>query len=274
MKLFNLFKESPKVTSETEVMEVANTGYPQIVQDIHNEFMNAGDILLSQAKSIINNLKITNEQKANQLASLGFSSVKEVTEAEEVKSKRLAQEKIAEAITDMQRDFPNNKIITEDIIDGICTRYGLVFGEVSQYKGFVPQKNANDIARFYKNHPDEEMEYTKTSIHGWRRSDTEVISKKEYEDHLAHEKTKSEFGMYFPSTYYYRERNPVLNICAPLKDMNAEGYSLKGNRLIKDIPDPIVTKLKIHKNGTRCHIILTAWGDEASDPEIINERSN
>jgi hypothetical protein len=104
--------------------------------------------------------------------------------------------------------------------------------------------------------------------------DREIISKKEYEDHFHHERMKAQNGLYFPPSWHYSVENATLNICAPLKDMNVQGYSLKGNRLIKDIPDPVVTKLKIHKNGTRCHIILTAWGDEASDPAIANEKLN
>ena len=46
-----------------------------------------------------------------------------------------------------------------------------------------------------------------------------------------------------------------------------DGYKLK--QVYKDIPDPVV--LQPVKGG---YLILTAWGDEASDPLVINENFN
>ena len=60
-----------------------------------------------------------------------------------------------------------------------------------------------------------------------------------------------------------------LQICAPIKDMDTKGYKLQGHKLIKDIPDPVV--LQPIENG---YLIVTAWGDEASDPLITNEITN
>ena len=62
-----------------------------------------------------------------------------------------------------------------------------------------------------------------------------------------------------------------LQICAPVKDMDstglevAEGYKLQK----KHIPDPVV--LQPVKNG---YLILTAWGDEASDELVVNQKFN
>lgn len=273
MKLLNFLKKP--ITVETDVMEAVNPSYPKIVQEIHDEFMSAGDKVLAQAKEIIANAKITNEQKSNQLESLGFRSTKEVIEAQLVKDKRAEQEKIATAITDMQQLFPNNKVITEEIIEKICNKYSLIFGEVGQYKGFVPQKNADDIARFYKNHPEEEVEYVRQWLGIMSRFDSiDIVSKSDYESAIAITELSRKHNMTNQYNFRYYKRTPKLNICAPLKDMNTNGYKVKGHLLVKNIPDPIVTKLKIHENGTKVHIILTAWGDEASDPMVTNEKLN
>lgn len=202
---------------------------------------------------------------------MGFRSTKEVIEAQLVKDKRAEQEKIATAITDMQQLFPNNKVITEEIIEKICNKYSLIFGEVGQYKGFVPQKNADDIARFYKNHPEESVEYVRQWLNVMRMS-RDIISKSEYESAIESMEFNRKHNMGHQSHFRYYKSTPILNICAPLKDMKTDGYKVKGHLLVKDIPDPIVTKLKIHENGTKVHIILTAWGDEASDPMVTNEK--
>lgn len=64
-----------------------------------------------------------------------------------------------------------------------------------------------------------------------------------------------------------------LQICAPVKDMDMTKISLedeyKMKKVYKDIPDPVV--LQPVKGG---YLILTAWGDEASDPIVVNEINN
>lgn len=62
-----------------------------------------------------------------------------------------------------------------------------------------------------------------------------------------------------------------LQICAPIKYMDIKGLELtEGYKLEKKfIPDPVV--LQPVKGG---YLILTAWGDEASDPLVVNQNFN
>lgn len=54
--------------------------------------------------------------------------------------------------------------------------------------------------------------------------------------------------------------------------MKAEGYELvDGYKLIYD---PIVSIEVTHKNGIKGEIILTAWGDEASDELVVDQNKN
>lgn len=64
---------------------------------------------------------------------------------------------------------------------------------------------------------------------------------------------------------------PKLQICAPVKDMDLTGLELvEGYKLQKQhIPDPVV--LQPVKGG---YLILTAWGDEASDELVVNQQFN
>lgn len=63
-----------------------------------------------------------------------------------------------------------------------------------------------------------------------------------------------------------------LTICAPVKDMDMTGMEItQGYKMTKkvEIPDPVV--LQEVYGG---YLIVTAWGDEASDPIVVNPINN
>lgn len=68
------------------------------------------------------------------------------------------------------------------------------------------------------------------------------------------------------------KKETTLRICAPLAEMNTSGYELEDG--YKLVYDPIVSIEVTHKNGIKGEIILTAWGDEASDPLVIDQNKN
>ena len=51
------------------------------------------------------------------------------------------------------------------------------------------------------------------------------------------------------------------------------GYTLKDRIFTKEVPDPVVLA-PINFNNTNLYCIVTAWGDEASDPLVVNESNN
>lgn len=63
-----------------------------------------------------------------------------------------------------------------------------------------------------------------------------------------------------------------LRICAPISEMNTSGYELRDG--YKLVYDPIVSIEVTHKNGIKGEIILTAWGDEASDELVVDQNKN
>ena len=58
-------------------------------------------------------------------------------------------------------------------------------------------------------------------------------------------------------------------ICAPADHFDLENYSVRGTEVVANVKDPVV--LYKVSGGYR---IVTAWGPEASDPEILNPLNN
>ena len=53
----NLFNTlfGKELSQQTDVMDIVTNKYPKVVQDIHREFLTAGDRLLASAKYIVEN---------------------------------------------------------------------------------------------------------------------------------------------------------------------------------------------------------------------------
>lgn len=68
------------------------------------------------------------------------------------------------------------------------------------------------------------------------------------------------------------KKDTTLRICAPVTEMVTSGYELEDG--YKLVYDPIVSIEVTHENGVRGEIILTAWGDEASDELVVNQNNN
>ncbi len=277
--MFNFFKAKPKYAAD-EIIGVATkptSGYPAIVVDIHNEFNNAGDRLLKEAKDIIANATVFNEQKANALSEFGFKSTKEVIEKDAVIKKKTEQQMLAEALEYFNVNFPQYKFITQEATAKICKKYDLVLGEVSQYTGFVPEKNIEKIKSFYAVKNEINMQYTQSYTSIW--SSPKVITKSEYDSAMEQKRiirqmaAASNKSHSFLDHVYYNEKKVPLSIVAPLKDMKSEGYKLMDRIFTKEIPDPIVVAPVKYKD-VELYCIVTAWGDEASDDLVVNETMN
>lgn len=246
----------------------------EMIEQIHHEFETAGEKLLSQANEwLANNSQLSNVEKVKELERLGFLSTQEYKAHKKQISDIKMNKEIADLVEKYSLRYPNHKYITEEQVNLICEKYNLVCGGVSLYKGFVPEKNLKQIAGF-KPH-DEDYEYLrcngfygtvyKTTFKEWEEYSIqkEIDNKLRREDPLHYHLTR---GVY--DSIEYQKRMPELLICAPIKDMDMKGRELRGS-FIREIPDPVV--LYPLEKG---YIILTAWGDEASDPIVVNQKLN
>lgn len=271
--MFNLLKPIKKET---------NNSYPKEVLEIHHEFESASDKLLKEANDIINSQPVVNVSKISILKSLGFSQIKEVQESTKILTKTELSKEQIELVNYYKHNYPFNKFITEEQVKTICHKYNLVCGDVSRFKGFVPEKNVNEITRFKLKSVDVikyvvkgpkgefyiKKEDIKSEILNWLIKNDYDNTYVEYSDGDINVKGgEAKFGKY---AKVYAE-SPSLKICAPVKDMDISGLELvEGYKLEKKhIPDPVV--LQPVKGG---YLILTAWGDEASDELVVNFINN
>lgn len=295
--MLNLFKKTPKKVindNSIETLISKNHSYPPIVEEIHNEFYNAADKLLEEAKQILKDAEVKDVEKGQRLKKLGFIKAQQVNESEQIIEQTKLSQKQIELISYYSQHYPNNKFITQQQVKEICEKYNLVLGQVEWYKGFVPEKNLLEIENF-KLLPSEKN--ILISDIGYIFKNAEILKSNDYY-HIYPKNRKDKYTYAFQSddgiNFYGKDDNnlfpenklitegvfgnfrfKILNnsfmICAPLKDMDLEGkrIKIKQGYIIQEIPDPVV--LNPVDGG---YLIVTAWGDEASDSIIVNQKLN
>ena len=273
--------------------KISTKMYPKEVLEIHHEFETAAEKLLEQANEIINSQPIVNESKISKLKAFGFTQVKEVVETTKMLIKTEMSKEQINLIKYYQQNYPFNKFIIENQVETICHKYNLVCGPVNRFKGFVPEKNLKDIENFklkekenfdniviWKNDTGQIENLDWNKVHDvskvqWLMSVYLIDRPTCYiDDHASYPKYSKLINRKLITDEDFKTQESLqlgLQICAPIKDMDISGLELKeGYKLEKKhIPDPIV--LQPVKGG---YLILTAWGDEASDSLVVNENFN
>jgi len=229
----NLFKKKLKQV-EMITQSVVKTN-SEIVQEIHNEFDTSWQLLLKEAKDILE--KEQDEyllKKADRLKALGFGStnlVKTIKKENEEKNEAKIQ---ADLIEYYRIKYPMYKFINEESVGKICEKYGLVKGYVSWYVGNVPEKNLQDIEKF--NIKDEDCGYLRLTLghFGSRFVDTDFKDFESYKNRS--ESLSSPFGL------IYSVKKKPLSIVAPIKEFDTKKFNLEkiGYNLNRIIEDPVV----------------------------------
>lgn len=285
--MFKLFKKT--ASNETIVSEpkadLRGKTTNEVIEEIHETFYTEVDRLLASAL-VANSLDTDKNdliEKCNRLKALGFSSTQEVKEAEKeiarldnLKRENKAKKTLIEAINYFSFKYPNYKFITEESVKKICAKYSLVYGEISRYTGTVPNKNLAQMEEF-KVVEDDECHLHHEFYHDFRigrfgetkhyQTATQSIREKEL---------RSERLGYMSMTHERRviDMKCPLEIAAPLKDFNMDGMEVKDFKISKiEIPDPIVLKPVIF-NNQKHYLIVTAWGIEAADETVVNQKMN
>lgn len=288
--MFNLFGKKEIKETEVIVAEIPQGNYPQVVHDIHNEFYTAGDSILQEAESLLKELEVKDLAKGKRLAALGFGKTREAVVAIETENKLATTKEIADLVMYYRINYPNNKFITEEQVKQICEKYGLVCGDTTMYKGFVPENKLQIIEKFKLHSIDSDLVqlintcvlnipigvYSLKKL-GIKNNDySYLIAGGKLEGRVDMEvelKQKAiSLGVREDCIYIERADNAIgLKICAPLKDMEIPdtkhlvGYKIED----KPIPDPVVLQ---PVNGG--YLIVCAWGDEASDEIVVNQNNN
>lgn len=261
-------KSNQKESELSETAEILLNSYPEEVIEIHNKFNNEAEELLKEAIKMSKEIAIDPaiENKALLAHKFGFDSIQEVQEFNVVNSKRMINEVTLKAIKEAKEYISDYKWIPETSVERICKEYNLIFGNVGDYKGFLPNKNLIEISQFDEKHRNK-LNYCLDISFRTDNSMKFFRSKKSAEEYLLDENRR------LSSYVYYAIRNSIddLKICAPIKDMHIRDQILiDGYKLEKNVPDPIVLARRDF-NGVQGYYIVTAWGNEASDPEVLNK---
>ena len=281
--MFNLFKS--KETQEVSKQVLTDKKYSSDIEQIHHEFSIAGDELLREAELILATCVVNNVGKADMLRSLGFNSVPEVKDAMQKEQTIKISQQTADLIKYYKEKYPFNRFINEESVERICKKYNLVCGDVGLYKGFVPETNLKQIAKFSLKEEDKPEWYIINEgvehLSSWTpvKLDSSDFTPS-YENYISsvgnhwtqHALVNDIYPQFTRIACAKLPSNSALGsfkICAPIKDMDTAGMRLNGYKLEKHIPDPIVLQPVV--GG---YLIVTAWGDEASDEDVINSTNN
>lgn len=235
-KFSDLFKHSEK--------------YPAAIQEIHKTVDMSSDRALAEARKILFDLENANDTKAARLEKLGFTGIDSVKQLRELKKEKEKFQKIRDSIERYQKKYPLNKFITKQEASSVCEKYNLYIADIPFFKGFVPERNLQEMERFVSNYSI--TEYFKQDLSKMYHESI-VVSKEEYDNKI-------------PGFNYY-EHTPIFKIMAPETQFHITSGMRKVGREIID--DPIVL-LPVPEG----YVVITAWGDEASDPIIVNEGNN
>jgi len=267
--MFNPFK---KVKEVAQTMVASTKSEQAIIDEIHNEFDSSTERLLKEAKAILE--QDVNTAKGEELAKLGFRMSKSTLEAKEVIATKQEKEKIANHIQYYRQHYPFNKFITEQEVEKICKKYGLLCGDVEYYTGDVPDNNLKEISSFKLMEQDCtkykcDFYKSESSGHGWRY----FLPSRNKEGRYGYVKnTRWGNELYSVENHEqeYHYEKPEFRICASVKDFDMTQMRVTdGYKLDKNIPDPVVLQ---PVNGG--YLIISKWGIEGQDETLVNEKLN
>ena len=249
----------------------------EIIQQIHNEFDNAVDVLNDISKSFIEEsngfkpIENTNEELGRFLYRIGFQNVDLAKQYKDTNAKNnkilSAKEKLTkkakhinEAIEYAAKLFPGKKLILYTQVIQILEKYNLTLGPAHLYTGDIPKKNIQEVNEFDN--------YVTTNGISCVSSPSEPLCA-----------NKLTYSGYDPSYY----------ICAPDQDFlqkdahrvkrelfhNPNLNKLSWNEAMKRIKarkveDPIILMLVKTKLNQPGFIVVSKWGLEA-DEKLLKE---
>lgn len=273
----NLNLKFRRKTDKTDTIETFDKK-ELLIKEIHTSFLTEVDklLVLARDQKSLQTDKQSLIDKSKRLKSLGFSQTEEIKEAQKEIDRLEALQKenndkreIINAIEYFGIKYPCYKFITEDSVRKICEKYGLIYGEVTKYKGTVPDANLKQMEEFKISNDD--CCCTQSTRFRYGTPDIKNISFSEMRRLEIYYSSPSNLSSF--STHNF-EKSP-LEIVAPSVDFDFQDSELENFKLNKKIkiPDPIVLQ-PVFYGTKKYYLIVTAWGDEASDENVVNEKMN
>lgn len=282
--MINIFRKKiePVTTTEEQVEaeviasvtdEVEETKAEIITHEkIHNDFYTEADRILQESESHKKDLLPNEEfEKLKKLRKLGFTNVPNIEPfyKDDLKRHHIKEgKKLAEAIEYFSQKYPTKRLITKEGIDKICKKYSLIYGKVSQFIGEIPKKNVDEIVNF--NVDKEDLIYKSSS---WSSGSSYKYLKESKQFEF-----NEDMSIYAHDDIY---KPFSLMIAATQKDFKLtfeqltriDKLSKEGIYEIPEVLDPVVFQPVMFEN-TEYFLIVSAWGPEAGDIEVINPLNN
>lgn len=245
----------------------------ELVQEIHETFNTEVERLLEMAGvTLPDTTNKTVIERGTRLHSLGFTSSKdalecrkEIRSAEQIEQENIKRDRLKRAILYFQQKYPHYKFIDSDGIARICKKYGLIHAPCNRYTGVVPEKNIREMESFKIN--DDDICWQETT-YAYHRSEITFISKYEGEQKVKEGKKMC------PSMRDSWVQPGTRSMAAPRKDFDLSGMKIDTDGITAiNIPDPVVFEPVVFE-GNKYYLISTAWGDEASDEDVVNHIMN
>lgn len=109
-------------------------------KDVHNECDRESEAILKEANLVIEKSKKKDAALMDKLRQMGFEN--------SVSVKEDSEEKISEDLLRYRLLYPQNNFLTEQAIERICKKYGLLFAHSHHFIGEIPLKNQIEMANF------------------------------------------------------------------------------------------------------------------------------
>jgi hypothetical protein len=233
-----------------------------LVEKIHREIDEAADRL-------VNPTTPGGKEEIDFLESIGFKNCENVESYRPVYDNDVRKHaKYYKTVS------PLYKFLTEEMLDSICKKWGLVYAGVDKYVGSIPKKNVEDMANYLILNKDKEvMRSYRVNVaydHIPGERNTYLITANNEAQAL--EQARSKVDSIRQWYTKYAKYNIVLlgskygfHIAADPSLFDLTNTVREGIRIVDKPknPDPIV--FVYVKGGI---LVITKWGAEANDPEL------
>lgn len=244
--------------------------------------------------------------RLEKLRELGFTSTKQTQKLDQLKAEKLRVQREKKEKEDLSRrieyysfHYPQHKFIDDKTVNNICEKYGLVLAEASDLIDDIPEENQEEIVNFKIKKKDARAiaRHVFSNINGQVTTEErcQIPFEPKEDEHenpdkhfiKMHERRRAEMmaglsglgGRGVLHSDFSRETleadkddlisGQSLQIIAPQSKINMEGKEVRGNKVFRQVKDPIV--LQPVAEG---FLIVTSWGFEANDDQVKNPNKN
>ena len=208
--------------------------------------------------------------RARRIEALGFRSHQSVVELRTLTKDKAEANKIKEVVQYYSTTYPMYKYITKALLQRVCQKYDLVVGQASLFLADIPESNLINIENFKIRMCDTTLrnsdDYFTGHNHMVNYNDTKLVSYTEASEAIEQQSSHI-------SSSYSRYQQADLYVAATENMFNLKDSRVVNREIVRNPTDPIVL-YPVQRNSVDGYLIITAWGPEASDPEVINETQN